>query len=115
MRLVPRRRRHRGQCGHERRRFFDSHERGWRRMLMKRIIAFLFGSALLGLLPASATMVTLTGAGGVTIGAGPLTPPTLVPQLSAALDPNLAQTATANVGFLTNGGGAAGAFYWPST
>jgi hypothetical protein len=83
-------------------------------MLMKRIIALLFGSALLGLLPASATMITLTGAGGVTIGAGPLTPPSLVPQLSAAFDSNI-PNGYSNNGLKVNGGGAVGSMEYPTT
>ena len=46
--------------------------------------------------PVGATYVTLTGAGGVSIGAGPLTPPSILPAISSAFDPNGAQGGTTN-------------------
>ena len=65
--------------------------------------------------PACAQMM-MTGVGslGGSNAYGPLTPPTLTPQLSASLDANIA-TGINNNGWKVNGGGAAGSFQWPST
>jgi hypothetical protein len=46
--------------------------------------------------PVGATYVTLTGAGGVSIGAGPLTPPSILPAISSAFDQNGANGDTTN-------------------
>ena len=84
---------------------------------VKRILSFLSGLALvllgpIGRMPAWAQLLTL-GIGGV-VASAILTPPTLVPQLSAAFDSNIANGYSAN-GLKVNGGGAAGSMEMPAT
>jgi hypothetical protein len=84
---------------------------------VKRILSFLSGLALVllgpvGRMPAWAQLLTL-GVGGV-VGAAILTPPTLVPQLSAGFDSNVAN-GYSNNGFKVNGGGAYGSMEFPAT
>jgi hypothetical protein len=76
--------------------------------MMKRVLSAFdtIAVALLGpfaRMPAWAQLLSTGVGGGLIIATGVLTPPTLVPQFSAAPD--------SGGGFSVNGGGAAGAFY----
>ena len=76
------------------------------------LLAFLIAGRAL-----ATTFITLTGAGagGVQIGAGTLTPPSITPQVSAAFDANT-EIGYGNGGLKVNGGtGAAGPFEYPPT
>jgi len=76
---------------------------------MRRVASLLALIALVSI-PAQATYITLTGAGGVSIGAGPLTPPSITPQVSSAFDMNSAS------GYSNNSLNVpAGASYPPAT
>ena len=84
---------------------------------VKRILSFLSGLALvllgpIGRMPAWAQLLTL-GIGGV-VASAILTPPSLTPQLSAALIP-ISPNGYSNNGLKVNGGGAAGATEFPTT
>ena len=84
---------------------------------VKRILSFLSGLALalfgpFARMPAWAQLLTL-GVGGV-VTAAVLTPPTLLPQLSAAFDSNI-PNGLSNNGLKINGGGAAGSMEYPTT
>jgi len=80
------------------------------RMKVLRVLSTIAALLLGAIAPACATSILTTGAGGVFIGSGPLSPPAITPQLSAQFDMNPANGSSNNALILPTN-----STYWPST